>query len=151
MKVLFIGGTGNISAASTRLAVANGMDVYLLNRGKRNLKLDGVTSIVSDIKDEKATASALEGRTWDAVVNWIAFTPEDIERDIRLFQGKTGQYIFISSASAYQKPLAHPIVTEDTPLANPYWDYSRNKIACEERLNRNIARMLFPLQSSGRH
>jgi nucleoside-diphosphate-sugar epimerase len=100
--------------------------------------------IKADIGDEAATAAALRGKTFDAVVQWIGFTPADIERDLRLFAGKCAQYIFISSASVYQKPLSHPVVTESTPLANPYWDYSRNKIACEERLNRAHREQGFP-------
>lgn len=136
MKVLFIGGTGNISAAVSRLAVANGIELHLLTRGKRPAGIAGAHTVQADIGDERSVAAALDGHTWDSVVNWIAFTPADIERDLRLFAGRTGQYVFISSASAYQKPLAHPVITESTPLRNPYWDYSRNKIACEERLAR---------------
>ena len=145
MRVLFIGGTGNISTAVSRLAVDRGVDLTLLNRGKRPHGIAGASSLVADISDEKSAARVLDGRTWDVVVNWIAFAPEEIERDLRLFAGKTAQYIFISSASAYQKPLAHPVVTEDTPLANPYWDYSRNKIACEDRLMRAYRESGFPV------
>ncbi len=135
MKLLFIGGTGNISAASVRLALQEGHAVTLLNRGNRPLSdyaIYGAESIVTDINDEAATRAALGDRKFDVVANFIAFKPADIERDIRLFQGRCAQYIFISSASAYQKPLVQPIITESTPLKNPYWDYSRNKIACEE-------------------
>ena len=145
MRVLFIGGTGNISTAVSRLALAQGVDLTLLNRGTRPCGLPGATSLVADIADEKAAAQALAGRTWDVVVNWIGFTPQEMERDLRLFAGKTRQYIFISSASAYQKPLAHPVVTEDTPLANPYWDYSRNKIACEDTLMHAYRDSGFPV------
>lgn len=145
MRVLFIGGTGNISAAASRLAVAQGVHLTLLNRGKRPHGIPGALSLVADISDEKSAARVLDGRTWDAVVNWIAFTPEEIERDLRLFAGKTAQYIFISSASAYQKPLANPVVTEETPLANPYWDYSRNKIACEDLLTSAHRKNGFPV------
>ena len=136
MKVLFIGGTGNISAAASRLAVERGMDLHLLNRGTRRVAIPGARTITADIGQETAAFRALGRHTWDAVVNWIAFTPADIERDLRLFQKKTRQYVFISSASVYQKPLAHPVVTESTPLANPYWEYARRKIAAEERLCR---------------
>ena len=145
MKVLFIGGTGNISTAVSRLAVACGIDLYLLNRGTRPVEIAGAKSIVGDINDVPAVSAALVGEQFDAVVNWIAFTPVDIERDIALFAGKTKQYIFISSASAYQKPLLHPIVTESTPLYNPYWDYSQKKIACEERLNQAYRESDFPI------
>ena len=145
MKVLFIGGTGNISAASSRLAIEKGIDLYILNRGKTPIDIKGAKSIVADISDEKKTALALEGHEWDCVVNWIAFTAEDIAKDVRLFAGKTKQYIFISSASAYQKPLAYPIVTESTPLCNPFWDYSRDKIASEEALNCEYRNNQFPI------
>jgi len=145
MKILFIGGTGNISAASSKLAVERGMDLYLLTRGTSKIKIEGAKTIIGDISKEEETAKALEGHQWDAVVNWIGFTAEDMERDIRLFSGKTKQYVFISSASAYQKPAASPFITESTPLANPYWDYSRDKIACEERLNKEYRDNGFPI------
>lgn len=135
MKILYIGGTGNISAASVRLAVLQGHDVYLLNRGKRPLAdydIEGATSLIGDIQDEAAVKAALGDLRFDVVANFIAFKPADIERDVRLFQGRCAQYIFISSASAYQKPLVQPFVTESTPLKNPHWDYSRDKIACED-------------------
>jgi len=145
MKVLFIGGTGNISTAVSRLTVERGIDLYLLNRGTRPVTVEGAHGLVADIKDPKSTQAALEGHEWDAVVNWIAFTTPDVERDLALFAGKTRQYIFISSASVYQKPLAHPVVTESTPLVNPYWQYSRDKIACEERLTRAYRDEGFPI------
>jgi nucleoside-diphosphate-sugar epimerase len=135
MKVLFIGGTGNISLAVTHLAAARGIDLTLLRRGQRTADLpEGVSTITADIADEAAVAKALGDRHFDAVVDWIAFTPAQIERDIRLFHGRTNQFIFISSASAYQRPVGHYLITESTPLINPYWQYSRDKIACEERL-----------------
>jgi len=134
MKVLFIGGTGNISTDVSRLALQQGVDLYLLNRGQTGITLPGTHSIVADIHQPEQVRAALEGLYFDAIVNWIAYTPADVEQDIALFEGKTSQYIFISSASAYQKPPAHPIITESTPLVNPYWQYSRNKIACEQRL-----------------
>jgi len=134
MRILFIGGTGNISLACTRMAVERGFEVTVLNRGRRPADLPpGVRSLTLDIEDPGA-ANALSGCSFDAVVNWIAFRPADIERDLRLFQGRTRQYVFISSASVYQKPATHYLITESTPLANPFWEYSRNKIACEERL-----------------
>ena len=135
MKVLFIGGTGNISLAVTQLAAARGIELTLLRRGQRTAEVtEGVTTIVADINDEAVVAELLGDRHFDAVVDWIAFTPDQIERDIRLFRGRTNQFIFISSASAYQRPVGHYLITESTPLINPYWQYSRDKIACEERL-----------------
>src|SRR6185295_6599426 len=127
MKVLFIGGTGIISTACTRLAVEHGIELFLLNRGNHPDLPAGATSLIADIRDPEASARALAGHRFDAVVNWVAYRPEDIERDLALFRDKTRQYIFISSASAYQKPVSHYWITEDTPLATPYWDYSRNK------------------------
>jgi nucleoside-diphosphate-sugar epimerase len=144
MRVLFIGGTGIISSASTRLALARGIELVLLNRGNTADLPPGVTSLVADIRDQEATARALAGQRFDAVVNWIAFTPADIERDLQLFRDTARQYVFISSASAYQKPVSHYRISEDTPLANPFWDYSRNKIACEERLLRAYREEGFP-------
>jgi nucleoside-diphosphate-sugar epimerase len=144
MKVLFIGGTGNISVSVSKLAVARGFDLHLLNRGQRPITIDGTTTITADIKQPDQVRAALGDQYFDCVVNWIAFTEEDIERDLALFSGRCGQYIFISSASAYQKPLTYPIITESTPLANPYWLYSRNKIACEERLIRAYREDGFP-------
>ncbi len=135
MKILFIGGTGNISAACVRLAVSHGHQVTLLNRGTRPLSdydILGAESVIADVNDEAATRAALGDRHFDAVANFIAFRPTDIERDIRLFSGRCAQYLFISSASAYQKPLVCPFITESTPLKNPYWQYSRDKIACED-------------------
>ncbi|MDQ8194276.1 SDR family oxidoreductase [Coraliomargarita sp. SDUM461004] len=148
MNVLLIGGTGNISAASVRLALQRGHQVTLLNRGQRPLadyEIHGAESLIADIHDEAATLAALGERTFDVVANFIAFHPADIERDIRLFQGRCAQYIFISSASAYQKPLAQAVVTESTPLKNPYWDYSRAKIACEEACIRAYRQNDFPV------
>jgi nucleoside-diphosphate-sugar epimerase len=134
MKILFLGGTGIISTACTQLAVARGFHVSLLNRSRRPA-LPGTHQITADIADPVA-AAALGKQNWDAVVDFIAFTPAEIEQRMALFRGRTGQYVFISSASAYQKPLAHFLITESTPLANPFWDYSRNKAAGEERLLR---------------
>ena len=146
MKVLFIGGTGNISSASSKLAVEKGIDLYILNRGKRSEFFPaGAKSIQADIRNAQEVTDALKGHEFDTVVNWIAFTPADIERDITLFSGKTRQYIFISSASVYQKPVSHYIITELTPLINPYWDYSRNKISCEERLMQEYRTKGFPV------
>jgi nucleoside-diphosphate-sugar epimerase len=146
MKVLFVGGTGTISTACTALAAARGIDLYLLNRGQRKVQVPaGVKVLTGDINDRTAVQVLLKEHTFDAVVNWIVFTQEQLERDIELFSGKTGQYIFISSASAYQKPIAHHRITEATPLANPFWQYSRNKIACEERLMLEYRERGFPM------
>lgn len=145
MKVLFIGGTGNISTSVSRLAVQCGVDLFLLNRGKRISSIQGAKSIVCDISKPDECATALKGHQWDAVVDWIAFDEQDIRRDYELFKGTTKQFIFISSASAYQRPAASPYVTESTPLANPFWQYSRNKIACEMKLNAYYRDEGFPV------
>ena len=135
MKALFIGGTGLISSAVSRLAVERGIELALLNRGQRGGFFPaGARHINADARDAAAVRKALGKETFDVVVDWIVFTPEQLEADIALFAGRTAQYIFISSASAYQKPAAHYLITESTPLANPYWQYSRDKIACEEIL-----------------
>ncbi|MFW6285119.1 MAG: NAD-dependent epimerase/dehydratase family protein, partial [Bacillota bacterium] len=136
MKVLFIGGTGRISTAVCHEAVDRGMDLYVMNRGNHNEVLpEKAHPIIADINDEAAVEAALQNHTFDAVVDWVAFTPEHVKRDHRLFKGKTRQYVFISSASAYQKPLPKTPITEDVPLDNPYWDYSQNKAECEAYLN----------------
>ena len=135
MKVLFIGGTGVISTAVSELAVKSGIELYLLNRGNQSgFAPDGARFIKGDIRDAVGTAEALKDYSFDAVVDWIAFTPGHVETDINLFKGKTGQYIFISSASAYQKPPSSYLIDESTPLYNPFWQYSRDKIACEDLL-----------------
>lgn len=135
MKALFIGGTGTISTEISKLCVSRGWELTLLNRGKtRDLVPEGAEIIVGDIHREDEVRTLLNGRVFDVVADFIAFTTADVERDIRLFEGKTKQYFFISSASAYQKPLSSPWITEGTPLHNPYWEYSRNKAACERVL-----------------
>jgi nucleoside-diphosphate-sugar epimerase len=144
MKVLFIGGTGNISTACSELAVARGLEVTLLNRSLRS-PVPGARTLAADIADPAAAARAIGSSSWDAVVDFIAFNPADIESRLALLRGRTGQYVFISSASAYQKPLARSPITESTPLSNPFWDYSRNKIACEERLLRAHRDEGFPV------
>jgi nucleoside-diphosphate-sugar epimerase len=146
MDILFIGGSGNISSAVTRMGVARGMNITLLNRGTspRRGDLPDVETIACDIRDREAAARCLAGRTFDAVVDWIAFTPADIETDVALFANRTRQFVFISSASAYQKPPVHPLITESTPLCNPHWEYSRNKIACEEALLKAYRETGFP-------
>jgi len=145
MKILFIGGTGIISTEVSKLAVAQGMELYLLNRGQHKVEIPGANVITGDIHQPEQVRDALRGMTFDAVVDWVAYTPDDVERDIELFRDLTRQYIFISSASAYQKPPAHPIITESTPLYNPYWTYSQNKIACEERLQQAYRGEAFPV------
>jgi len=146
MKVLFIGGTGIISSASTKLAAEQGIELTLLRRGQHAADLPAnVSTLVADGSDEAAVRQALGKESFDAVVDWVAFTPSDIERDIRLFQGRTRQFLFISSASAYQRPVGHYLVTESTPLANPFWQYSRDKIACEDRLLRAYREEGFPI------
>ena len=146
MRALFIGGTGIISTAVTELFARNGGELYLLNRGSRNDKLPGnVRWIKGDINDEENVAKLISDMSFDVVADFIAFTVDHVERDYRLFNGKTKQYIFISSASAYQKPpLSYP-VTESTPLVNPYWQYSRNKISCEEYLMKQHRENGFPV------
>jgi nucleoside-diphosphate-sugar epimerase len=145
VKVLFIGGTGNISTSVSRLCVERGIDLFLLNRGTRKVIIKGAKIINADITNFKKVSNELKNHNWDCVVNWIAFNLNDIERDINLFRNKTKQYIFISSASVYQKPLAYPIITESTPLSNPFWDYSQNKIACEEKLTQVYRSKGFPI------
>ena len=144
LRILFIGGTGNISTSVSRLCVDRGYQLTLLNRGKSE-RIEGTETLVADINDPAAVAEALGSRTWDAVVDWIAFTPDDVKRDIELFSGRTGQYIFISSASAYQKPSVSPFITESTPLVNPFWDYSRKKAECERILMEAFDRDGFPV------
>jgi len=146
MRVLFIGGTGIISTACTQLAAERGIDLTLVTRGRSGAKLpESVKTLNVDMEDAAGVSQALASHEFDVVVDWIAFTPEQIERDIKLFRGRTGQYIFISSASAYQKPSRHYLITESTPLANPFWQYSRDKIACEDRLMRAYREEDFPI------
>ncbi|MFO7370047.1 MAG: NAD-dependent epimerase/dehydratase family protein [Bacteroidales bacterium] len=146
MKVLFIGGTGIISSACSELAVSRGIELYHLNRGKSAAvrKIEGVKTIHADIRNTGEARQALKGHQFDAVVDFIAFIPEHIATGINLFSGITKQYVFISSASAYQTPPAKLPVTEDTPLDNPFWEYSRNKIACENLLKEENSRSGFP-------
>ena len=145
MKVLFIGGTGLISTACTKLALARGIEVVHLNRASGVHPMDGVRTLVADARDEAAVARALGNEQFDAVVDWVAYGADDIERDIRLFRGRTGQFVFISSASAYKKPLGWWLTSESTPLSNPLWDYSRGKIAGEERCLRALRDEGFPI------
>ena len=147
MKALFIGGTGTISTAIVkRLADELGWEVWLLNRGNRSdVVPKGVHQIVCDISDEAAAEKALDGMTFDVVNEFIGFTQDQVERDYRLFKDRTKQYIYISSASAYNKPAANYVITEGTTLANPHWEYSRNKIACEEFLMKKYREEGFPV------
>jgi nucleoside-diphosphate-sugar epimerase len=145
MRVLFIGGTGNLSRDCTLRALAKGMEVAHLNRGNRSGDVPpGVSSINADVRDEAAAARVLRGERFDAVVDFIAFTRAHIEEDLRLFRDRTAQFVFISSASAYRKPPVHHVITESTPLINPYWDYSRNKIECERLLEEEGRSRAFP-------
>jgi nucleoside-diphosphate-sugar epimerase len=145
MKVLFIGGTGIISSACSKLALEQGIDLYLLCRGRSVRPVPhGAHVLPGDIRDPASAHAALGSHRFDAVVDWIAFTPEHIEADLELFRGRTRQYVFISSASAYQKPPRRLPITESTPLHNPFWAYSRAKIACEERLARAFRDEGFP-------
>jgi nucleoside-diphosphate-sugar epimerase len=147
MKILFIGGTGVISSACSQLAIERGLELYLLNRGQttRRPVPAGAHVLRGDIRDLSSARDALQSHTFDVVVDFIAFTADHIETDLELFQGRTGQYIFISSASAYQTPPADVPIAESTPLDNPVWLYSRNKIACEERLMRAYREEKFPM------
>ncbi|PAP76154.1 NAD-dependent epimerase/dehydratase family protein [Rubrivirga marina] len=135
MTVLFLGGTGTISTACSALAVERGLDLTLVTRGGNDDRApDGVEILHADVRDPDALAAALGDRTFDVVVDWFAFTPEHVDDDLRLFRERTGQYVFISSASAYQTPPQSLPVTESTPLDNPVWGYSQAKIACEDRV-----------------
>ncbi|SDA20602.1 Nucleoside-diphosphate-sugar epimerase [Ruminococcus sp. YE71] len=146
MRILFIGGTGTISMAITRLLAQQGHELYLLNRGSRNADLpENVRTIIADISYEQETAEKLAGMDFDCVGEFIGFVPQQLERDFRLFGGRTKQFIYISSASAYQKPPTSYIITEETPLENPYWEYSRNKKACEEYLMERFREDGFPV------
>ncbi|MGD8624724.1 MAG: SDR family oxidoreductase [Anaerolineae bacterium] len=146
MKVLFIGGTGIISSACARLAVARGIELTLFNRGQTTRPIpEGAHLLQGDVGDRPSLARALDGQRFDAVANFVAFTPDQVEADIEFFRGRVGQYLFISSASAYQKPIGSLPITESTPLHNPYWAYSRAKIACEERLVQAYRQEEFPM------
>ncbi len=135
MKVLFIGGTGIISSACAELAIERGIELYLLNRGRSIRPMaKGAVHLLGDIHQPESVLAAIGNRTFDVVVEWLAFTPGHIRADMNLFRSRTAQYVFISSASAYQKPPASLPITEETPLINPYWQYSRDKAASETLL-----------------
>ncbi len=146
MKILFIGGTGTISSACAHLAAERGMELCLLNRGQTQRAMpEGVEHLTGEMRNKDAIRQLLGKREFDVVVDWIAFTAEHIETDLQLFQNRTAQYIFISSASVYQTPPAFLPVTESTPLSNPYWKYSQDKIACEQRLMQAFRQDGFPV------
>ena len=146
MKILFIGGTGTISSAITKQLAATEHELWLLNRGNRKHEVPvNVRQIVADINDEAEVLRQLGDMQFDAVCDFIGFVPEQVERDYRLFAGRTRQYVYISSASAYHKPARNYIINEGTTLANPYWQYSRNKIACEELLMKYYRENGFPV------
>ncbi|WP_440119215.1 SDR family oxidoreductase [Paenibacillus sp. QZ-Y1] len=146
MKALFIGGTGTISTAITNKLAEQGCELYLINRGNRNADLPAEVKVLqADINDEARVAELIADLDFDVVADFIAFVPSQLERDYRLFKDKTKQFIFISSASAYQTPLADYRITEGTPLSNPYWEYSRNKIACEDYLMKQYREHGFPV------
>ncbi|MFC3690068.1 SDR family oxidoreductase [Aquipuribacter hungaricus] len=147
LRALFIGGSGIISSASTALAVERGIELTLLNRGSTTSRPvpEGVEQVVADVRDPASVRAALGDREFDVVVDWVAFTPEHVATDIELFEGRTGQYVFISSASAYQTPASRLPVTESTPLRNPFWQYSRDKIACEDLLSDAYRDRGFPV------
>ena len=145
MRILIIGGTGTISSAITRQLAASGHDLWLLNRGNRKNEVPtGVKQIICDINDEAEVLRQIGDTMFDTVCEFIGFLPSQVERDIRLFKGRTRQYVYISSASAYNKPARSHIITEGTTLANPYWQYSRDKIACEELLMKEYRENGFP-------
>ena len=134
-RLLYIGGTGTISAACVRRSVEAGDDVTVLNRGSARRRLpDGVRELVADVRDPAAVRAAVGDAEFDVVAEFLAFTPGHVAQDLELFEGRTGQYVFLSSASAYEKPPRGLPVTESTPLRNPFWQYSRDKIACEDLL-----------------
>jgi len=146
LKVLFIGGTGIISSACAELCVERGFELTLLTRGQSRRPIpNGAKSISADIRVVDEVESVLSDQTFEVVVDWIAFHPDHVENDIGLFEGRTSQYIFISSASVYQKPPEKLPITESTLLSNPFWRYARDKIACEERLLKAFQENGFPV------
>ena len=146
MRVLFIGGSGLISTDCVRAAIEKGHEVYVLNRGNRNDKLaEGARIITADTRDKRAVIAALGNLTFDCVADFISYTVGHVRQNISIYSGRTAQYIFISSASAYQKPLLNYPITESTPLNNPYWQYSRDKIACEDLLLAEYRGNGFPI------
>lgn len=146
MRLLLIGGTGTISSAITRQLAQSGHELWLLNRGSRKNEVPAnVRQIICDINDEAEVLRQIGDTQFDAVCEFIGFVTSQVERDIRLFKGRTRQYVYISSASAYNKPARSPFITEGTALANPYWQYSRDKIACEDLLMKEYRENGFPV------
>jgi nucleoside-diphosphate-sugar epimerase len=148
MKILMIGGTGNISTAVSELLVRQGHSLHLLCMdigAHRNFHVDGAEIHLGDVNDEVSVLRYLYNQSFDVIVDWTIMEPEQVKRDIRLFTGKTSQYIFISTSSVYQKPSKHYIITENTPLENPFWEYSRKKIACEKLLMEAYKSNAFPV------
>jgi nucleoside-diphosphate-sugar epimerase len=146
LRVLFIGGSGIISSACSRVAVESGIELFVLNRGRSGVRPlpPGTTMLHADIREPQSVRDVIKDLDFDSVVEWVAFTPGQVRADIDLFGGRTGQYVFISSASAYQTPPARVPVTESTPLRNPFWQYSRDKIACEDLLVAAYRERAFP-------
>ena len=146
LRVLFIGGTGVISSACSRVAAEQGIDLFVLNRGRSTDRPPppGVTMLRADVREPRSVQKEIKDLRFDSVVDWVAFTPDHVRTDIELFGGRTGQYVFISSASAYQTPPSRMPVTESTPLSNPFWPYSRAKIACEDLLVAAYREQGFP-------
>jgi nucleoside-diphosphate-sugar epimerase len=145
MRILFIGGTGNISIAATRLCAEQGVELTLLNRGQSDVSVpEGVRQIHADIRDRTTAAEALKDEEFDVVVDWVAYVPEHIETDIALFAGRISQYVFISSTTVYERPSPFFPTVEEAPLGNAHWQYARDKIACEERLRRGHEQSGFP-------
>lgn len=146
MRALFIGGTGVISSACSQQSIERGIELYLLNRGQSQRPVpEGARILHGNIHDPEEVKRVLEDRTFDVVVDWIAYTPDQVQKDIDLFRDRTGQYIFISTAAAYQKPPASLPITESVPLNNPYWEYARAKIACENMLIAAYRELHFPV------
>ncbi|MEY9950895.1 SDR family oxidoreductase [Leifsonia sp. EB34] len=146
-RILFIGGTGVISSACVARALQQGHEVTVVNRGNSDLRPlpDGVEVLHADIRDPESVHGVLGERSFDVAAEFLAFTPEHIRTDFDLFEGRVGQYVFISSASAYQTPPARVPVIESTPLRNPFWQYSRDKIACEDLLVEAYRERGFPI------
>ena len=147
LKVLFIGGTGTISHGASTLAVERGLELTILNRGESSHRPApaGAELLQADVRDPASMRAALGDREFDVVADFVAFTPDHVRADLELFEGRTGQYLFISSASAYQKPVARLPITESTPLRNPFWQYSRDKVACENLLIEAYRERDFPV------
>lgn len=145
-NILFLGGTGVISAAAAERAVALGHRLTILNRGRSTRPVpEGAETLTADVRDASAVRDVLGGRDFDAVADFITYTPDQARASLDLFTGRTGQYVFISSASAYQKPPTRLPIRESTPLKNPFWQYSRDKISCEELFYEAYREQDFPL------